>query len=128
LQQKTTTYSLFFHDLTLRGHQLTFHQAEGGDFELKHYGEKLYDNVIMFAPTTEKFQSITFSDLSEFVEEGGNILITATKESGEELREFVEGFGATFDKKGSEVIDHFEVEQSLDKTYVDFSLFVIQII
>ncbi len=64
----------------------------------------------------EKFHSITFEDLSEFVEEGGNILFAANKEISDELREFVESFGVYFDKKGSEVIDHFSYDASLDRS------------
>ena len=115
-QEKSTAFSLFFHDLSLRGHDLTFFQAESPNLELKKYGENLYDNILFFAPNAEKFQAITFEDISTFVEEGGNLIVTVGKDSTEELRDFVEGFGAIFDKKGSEVIDHFDFEESLDKT------------
>jgi oligosaccharyltransferase complex subunit beta len=76
----------------------------------------LYDNILLFAPSLEKFPSISFDDISEFIEEGGNVLITGNKEISEELRDFCESLGILFDKKGSEIIDHFNFDSSLDKT------------
>jgi oligosaccharyltransferase complex subunit beta len=115
-QDKQPTYSLFFDDLEARGHSLSFFQSDASELVLKHYGEALYDNILLFAPSLEKFPSISFDDISEFIEEGGNVLITGNKEISEELRDFCESLGILFDKKGSEIIDHFNFDSSLDKT------------
>ena len=105
---------MFFKDLSSRGHELTFHNAESNEFTLKLYGENLYDNIIFFAPTADSFSAITFEDLQEFVQEGGSLLLGASKDASDAVRDFAEAFGITFDKKGTEVIDHFENEDSLD--------------
>lgn len=113
-QDKATSYSLFFKDLTSRGHKLSFFQAESQDVNLKVYGDSLYDNIVLFAPTIESFSSISFENLNEFVQDGGNILVAANRDVSDSVREFVESFGVSFDKKGTEVIDHFENDATLD--------------
>lgn len=81
---------------------------------LKKYGEKLYDNIIFFAPTTESFSAISFDDISEFVQEGGNVLVAGNKRLSDGARELLESFGISVDKKDTEVIDHFESYDALD--------------
>ena len=81
---------------------------------LKVYGECLYDNIILFAPTVETFSSISFENLNEFVQDGGNILVAANRDVSDAVRDLVESFGVAFDKKGTEVIDHFENDATLD--------------
>lgn len=108
------SYSIFFSDLTKRGHVLSFFQAESSDLKLKMYGETLYDNLVFFAPLTDRFSLISFEDITEFSNEGGNILIAVNKETSDAVRDFVETFGFSLDKKGSEVIDHFNSENSVD--------------
>jgi len=114
--QDQWTFSIFFQDLKNRAHQLTFHTPESDDLILKKYGDGLYDNILLLSPKIEKFRTITFDDLQEFVEEGGNLLIGTNKDINEELKDFIESFGIIFDKKGSEIIDHFYQEPSLDRT------------
>jgi oligosaccharyltransferase complex subunit beta len=112
-----TSYSLFFKDLASRGHVLSFFQADSQSIALKVYGENQYDNIVMFAPAVESFSTFSFEDLNDFVEEGGNVLLAADREVSDGVRQFVQSFGVTFDKKGTEVIDHFENEVSLDSRY-----------
>jgi oligosaccharyltransferase complex subunit beta len=113
-KDKKTSYSLFFKDLESRGHHLSFFQAESQDVTLKVYGESLYDNIVLFAPTVESFSSISFENLNEFVQDGGNILVAANRDVSDAVRDLVESFGVSFDKKGTEVIDHFENDATLD--------------
>lgn len=87
---------------------MSYFQSESSDLKLKSFGETLYDNIVFFAPLTDRFSLITFDDLTEFSNEGGNILIAVNKETGDSVRDFVETFGISLDKKGTEVIDHFE--------------------
>lgn len=81
---------------------------------LKEYGENLYDNIILFSPSVESFSSIGFEDITDFVQEGGNVLVAANKRASDGVRDFMESFGLTIDKKETEVIDHFETVDSLD--------------
>eukprot|EP01038_Epipyxis_sp_PR26KG_P013924 gene13924-18673_t len=111
---KIASFSIFFSKLTSRGHKLSFFQVEAPDLKLQVFGENLYDNIIFLAPTTEKFSTITFEDLIEFSDQGGNLMIGLNREMSDSVREFVESFGVNLDKKGTEVIDHFATEKSLD--------------
>ncbi len=97
-----------------RGHHLSFFQAESQNLALKVYGESLYDNIILFAPTIDSFSTISFENLNEFVQEGGSILLAANRDVSDAVRDFAESFGVSFDKKGTEVIDHFENDVTLD--------------
>ena len=82
--------------------------------QLKSYGEMNYDNIIFFAPAADRFSSITFEDLTEFTAEGGNLIIAVSRDATDNVRDFVESFGVSLDKKGAEVIDHFNFEPSVD--------------
>lgn len=96
---------------------LTFFQVESSDLALKSYGENLYDNIVLMAPQVDSFSTISFDDISDFVQEsGGNLIIAVNKDVSDSLREFIETVGVVLDKKGTEVIDHFEREDSLDTT------------
>ena len=108
------SYSVFFSDLSARGHVLSFYQTESPNLALKRYGEKLYDNIVFFAPSAESFSSISFEDVSEFVQEGGNVLVAGNKRLSDGVRELLESFGVLVDKKDTEVIDHFENFDALD--------------
>jgi oligosaccharyltransferase complex subunit beta len=108
------SYSLFFSDLSSRGHILSFYQTESPNLALKKYGENLYDNIVFFSPSAESFSSISFDDISEFVQEGGNVLVAGQKRVSDSVRDLLESFGIAVDKKDTEVIDHFESHEGLD--------------
>lgn len=93
-----------------RGHSLSFLHAESSELLLKRYGENVYDNIIIFSPSAERFSSIAAEDIVQFTEEGGNVLLAAGKDVSDNIRELAEFFGVKFDKKGSEVTDHFDYE------------------
>ncbi len=105
---------MFFADLTARGHTLTFSTASANKYKLKSYGEYNYDNIVLFAPTVEKLGSINFNDITTFSSDGGNVLIAVSREVSDNVRDLTESFGVSIDKKGSEVIDHFETVASYD--------------
>ena len=109
-----STYSLFFSDLSARGHTLSYLPADSSKLKLKSFGEYLFDNIVFFAPNAEKLGSISFDDINSFSSEGGNILMAVSREVSDSVRDLAESFGVTIDKKGSEVIDHFETVASVD--------------
>ena len=113
-QEKSSSFSLFFNELKSRGHSLSFLQADSSLLKLKSFGEYNYDNIVFFAPTVEKFSTISFEDIATFSSEGGNIIIAINREVSDSVRDLLDTFGVTVDKKGSEVIDHFETFSSLD--------------
>lgn len=93
---------------------MSYFQAESPNLALKQFGESLYDNLLFFAPSAESFSTLGFDDFVEFVQEGGNILLAANRKVSDSIRDFLESFGVSLDKKDTEVIDHFEREDSLD--------------
>ena len=107
-------YSIFFEDLITRGHNLHYFQSDAEDLILKRFGDYLYDNIVFLAPSVERFHEISFDDFVEFVKSGRNLLLAADKNMSDEFREFVASFGASFDKTGMDVIDHFEREIGAD--------------
>jgi oligosaccharyltransferase complex subunit beta len=102
------SHSLFFEQLSKRGHDVSFFQAESPDLLLKKFGEYLYDNVIIFAPTIEEFNTITPEDILEFTNNGGNLLLAVNNQMSETMRSFAESCGVEFDAKDAVVIDHFQ--------------------
>ena len=114
------SHSKFFSILTQRGHTLTFVDADSREFTLKTFGEFNFDNIIMFAPRARDFASLSFDDVNEFVENGGNLLFAANSELSEPMRAFAESCGVEFDKKGTEVIDHFSFDGEVDDRYRHF--------
>ena len=116
-QDKAASYSLFFNDLKSRGHILTYLQVESPKLKLKSFGEYSYDNIVFFAPSVDKFSSLSFEDITTFSNEGGNIIIAVNREASDSVRELAESFGVAIDKKGTEVIDHFETVSSFDTRY-----------
>jgi oligosaccharyltransferase complex subunit beta len=93
--------------------------------QLKVFGENIYDNIIYFAPSTEKHSSISSEDIIEFSNEGGNLLFALSRETSDYVRDIVETFGITLDKKGTEVIDHFEGENNSDFRLILYFLLYI---
>ena len=49
------THSIFFRDLKERGYELAFKLASDPALKLSKYGEFVYDNLLIFAPTVEEF-------------------------------------------------------------------------
>mmetsp|Transcript_65641 Transcript_65641/g.129115 ORF Transcript_65641/g.129115 Transcript_65641/m.129115 type:complete len:459 (-) Transcript_65641:92-1468(-) len=111
---KASTFSLFFAELASRGHQITYQSTSASKLKLKEYGEYNYDNVIIFAPNADKLGSVSFNDIIRFSDAGGNVLIAASKDVSDNVRDLVESFGISINKKGSEVIDHFETLEAFD--------------
>lgn len=49
------THSIYFRALRDRGYELSFKLASDSSLNLSKYGEFLYDNLLVFAPTVEEF-------------------------------------------------------------------------
>lgn len=118
---KLSSYSLFFNDLSSRGHHLKYFHVESEDLVLKDYGDYLYDNILLLAPEAQRFKHISFDEILEFTQMGGNLMLAVDGTLSESMREFGENFGAIFEK--SLLVDHMEYEPSLDLTF-DHSTFL----
>lgn len=107
-------FSNFFENLTSRGYQLKYLPVDSADVILVKFGKHIYDNIILFAPSVTSFHSITFGDILDFVNAGGNLMVAVNDGISDNLRNFAASCGVEFDKKGSQVVDHFHYESSLD--------------
>jgi len=64
---------MFFPD---RGFTLTFKPADDPALVLSKYGKHLYDHLVIFAPSVEEFGgSLSTEAITQFIDEGGNVLI-----------------------------------------------------
>lgn len=109
------THSMFFKSLKDQGYTLTFKSADDPSLVLSKYGEYLYENLIIFAPSVEEFGgSVSVEAIAEFIDGGGNILVAGSSLSGDVLRELASECGFEIDEEGSSVIDHLNYDVSDD--------------
>lgn len=80
---------------------------------LSRYGEYLYKNLIVFAPSVEEFGGeLSVEKLAQFVDDGGNVLVAGSEQSGDALREFASECGFEIDEEGASVMDHLHYDVS----------------
>ena len=80
---------------------------------IKKYGERLYDNIVVLAPSVTAFgNGITAADFLQFVDDGGNLLVTGSSEIGDPIKEIAADCGIEFDDEGTSVIDHMNYDVS----------------
>lgn len=109
------THSKFLKSLTDRGHKLTIKTADDPTLQLVKYGKHLYDHLILFSPTVEEFGgSLSTSVITDYVDNGGNLLIAGSSEVGFAIRELAIECGIEFDKDGNQAIDHFSFDSTQD--------------
>jgi oligosaccharyltransferase complex subunit beta len=105
------THSIYFKNIAASGFDLTFKVADDASLSLKKYGENLYDHLLIFAPTVEEFGgAISPESITEFVDEGGNVLVAGNSNLGEALREVAGEVGFEADEEGTAVIDHLSYD------------------
>lgn len=77
------------------------------------YGEFLYDNLIIFSPSVEDFGgNINVETISAFIDGGGSVLVAASSDIGDPLRELGSECGIEFDEEKTAVIDHHNYDVS----------------
>lgn len=102
-----------FSFLTERGYTLTFKQADDASLVLSKYGEYLYANLIIFAPSVVEFGgALSVDAITEFIDGGGNVLVAGSSNSGDVLRELASECGFEVDEEGAAVIDHMNYDIS----------------
>ncbi|KAJ8969239.1 hypothetical protein NQ317_002637 [Molorchus minor] len=105
------THSIFFRSLQERGYTLTFKIADDSSLVLSKYGEYLYKNLIIFAPSAEEFGgSLNVETITEFIDDGGNVLVAGSSVTGDVLRELASECGFEVDEEGAYVIDHLNFD------------------
>jgi oligosaccharyltransferase complex subunit beta len=107
------THSAFFRSLRDRGFDLTFKTADDASLALVKYGEFLYDHLILFTPSVEEFGgSVDVQAITNFIDGGGNVLVAASSNIGEPIRELASECGIEFDEEKTSVIDHLNYDIS----------------
>ncbi|XP_019746516.1 dolichyl-diphosphooligosaccharide--protein glycosyltransferase 48 kDa subunit [Hippocampus comes] len=107
------THSIFFRSLSDRGFDLTFKTADDPSLSLIKYGQFLYDHLIIFSPSVEDFGgNINVETITSFIDGGGNVLVAASSDIGDPLRELGSECGIEFDEEGTAVIDHHNYDKS----------------
>ncbi|XP_026540190.1 dolichyl-diphosphooligosaccharide--protein glycosyltransferase 48 kDa subunit [Notechis scutatus] len=107
------THSLFLGGLAERGFDLTFRTADDPGLSLIKYGEFLYDNLVVFSPSVEDFGgNINVETIAAFIDGGGNVLVAASSDIGDPLRELGSECGIEFDEEKTAVVDHHNYDVS----------------
>ncbi|XP_055523813.1 dolichyl-diphosphooligosaccharide--protein glycosyltransferase 48 kDa subunit [Wyeomyia smithii] len=107
------THSIFFKSLQERGYKLTFKLADDANLVLSKYGEFLYKHLILFAPSVEEFGgSLSVEAITEFIDNGGNVLVAGSSSAGDALRELASECGFEVDEENAAVIDHLNYDAS----------------
>jgi oligosaccharyltransferase complex subunit beta len=82
------SHSIFFKNLQELGLDITFKVADDPSIILKKYGSFLFDHLVIFSPTVEEFGgALSVEGVTEFVDNGGNVLIAGNSNTGDILRE-----------------------------------------
>ncbi|XP_051127390.1 dolichyl-diphosphooligosaccharide--protein glycosyltransferase 48 kDa subunit-like [Andrographis paniculata] len=103
-----SSHSLFFNALRSRGFSLDFKLANDPSVSVKRYGQYLYDGLILFAPSTDRFGgSLDLEGVLDFVDSGHDLILAADSNASDLIRNIASESGVDFDEDPSAVvIDH----------------------
>lgn len=103
-----SSHSLFLDSLSSRGYALDFKLADDPKIGLKRYGQYLYDGLILFAPSADRFGgNIDSAAIVDFVDAGHDLIIAADNSASERIREIATECGVDFDDdQAAMVVDH----------------------
>eukprot|EP00117_Sycon_ciliatum_P048129 scpid17315/ scgid34304/ Dolichyl-diphosphooligosaccharide--protein glycosyltransferase 48 kDa subunit len=109
----TYTHSIFFNSLRDRGFELEFLPADSPGLSLARYGEFLYENLIIFSPAVTEFGgSVDISAITNFIDNGGNVLVAGSPSLDDPLRNLATECGLEFDEENTNVIDHVNFDSA----------------
>ncbi|CAA0817288.1 Dolichyl-diphosphooligosaccharide--protein glycosyltransferase 48 kDa subunit [Striga hermonthica] len=103
-----SSHSLFFAALQSRGFNLDFKLADDPSVAVKRYGQYLYDGIILFSPTADRFGgSLDVKGILDFVDSGRDLILSADSNASDLIRNIAAECGVDFDEDPSAmVIDH----------------------
>ncbi|PON76882.1 Dolichyl-diphosphooligosaccharide--protein glycosyltransferase 48 kDa subunit [Parasponia andersonii] len=103
-----SSHSLFFKALQSRGFELDFKLADDPKVGLQRYGQYIYDALILFSPTVDRFGgSIDAAAILDFVDSGHDLILASDVNASDLIREIAVECGVDFDEDASAlVIDH----------------------
>ncbi|XP_041010538.1 dolichyl-diphosphooligosaccharide--protein glycosyltransferase 48 kDa subunit-like [Juglans microcarpa x Juglans regia] len=94
-----SSHSVYFKSLQSRGFELDFKLADDPKIGLQRYGQYLYDGLILFCPTTERFGgSIDLAAILDFVDSGHDLILAADNNASDLIREIATECGVDFDE------------------------------
>lgn len=109
------SHSSFFKSLRDRGFQVTFKAADDADLTLSKYNEYIFDHLIIFAPNVVEFGgNVSTKSIVDFIDAGGDILVAASSQLGEPIKEIAAECGIEFSDEGTFVIDRFNTDAKDD--------------
>ncbi|KAL6954548.1 Dolichyl-diphosphooligosaccharide--protein glycosyltransferase 48 kDa subunit [Sarracenia purpurea var. burkii] len=117
-----SSHSIFFKSLQTRGFELDFKLADDRQITLQRYGQYLYDGLVLFSPTIERFGgSLDLADILDFVDSGHDLILTADVNASDLIRNIAAECGVDFDEDSSAmVMDH--ISYALSDTEGDHTL------
>ncbi|KAK4477705.1 hypothetical protein RD792_016956 [Penstemon davidsonii] len=103
-----SSHSIFFSSLQSRGFNLDFKLAQDPAISVKRYGQYLYDGLILFSPSTDRFGgSLDLEGVLDFVDSGHDLILAADSNASDLIRNIAAECGVDFDEDTSAVvIDH----------------------
>ncbi|KAL9414952.1 hypothetical protein AB3S75_043257 [Citrus x aurantiifolia] len=103
-----SSHSLYFGSLTSRGFQLEFKLADDPNIGLQRYGQYLYDALVLFCPSVDRFGgSIDVASIVDFVDSGHDLIVAVDSNASDLIREVATECGVDFDEDpAAMVIDH----------------------
>lgn len=103
-----SSHSIFFNSLQNRGFELDFKLSDDSNISLQRYGQYLYDALILFSPTTERFGgSLDLAAVLDFVDSDHDLIVAADANASDLIRNIATECGVDFDEDSSAiVIDH----------------------
>jgi len=104
------TYLSFLKGLKSKGHLLEFKECKDKSTKLVSYGERKFENAIIFCPHVKASGDFSSKRLVEFNDKGGNLLIGLNAEPTDSWRKFAMANGWKLHSKSTRVQDHFNRE------------------
>ncbi|XP_008786131.2 dolichyl-diphosphooligosaccharide--protein glycosyltransferase 48 kDa subunit [Phoenix dactylifera] len=103
-----SSHSVFFKSLQTRGFDLDFKLADDPKLSLQRYGQYLYDGLIVFSPSIQRFGgSLDQNAVLEFVDAGHDLILAADSSASDLIRGIATECGVDFDEDSAAmVIDH----------------------
>uniref|UniRef100_A0A0D9WWR8 Dolichyl-diphosphooligosaccharide--protein glycosyltransferase 48 kDa subunit n=1 Tax=Leersia perrieri TaxID=77586 RepID=A0A0D9WWR8_9ORYZ len=103
-----SSHSAFFGSLQGRGFDLEFRLADDPKLSLHRYGQYLYDGLLLFAPSTQRFGgSVDQNAVLEFIDAGHDMILAADSSASDLIRGIATECGVDFDEDPEAmVIDH----------------------
>ncbi|KAL0916857.1 hypothetical protein M5K25_014403 [Dendrobium thyrsiflorum] len=103
-----SSHSLFFKFFESRGYVLEYRLADDPKLALQRYGHYLYDGLVIFSPSVQRFGgSLDQAAVLDFVDAGHDLILAADSYASDLIRGIASECGVDFDEDpDAVVIDH----------------------